>query len=99
MLNSDILFLIRPCRIRRGHVPIFAEKIENAKCDFDKGKCNVPACALFGSESALFRAGQEQTQEVYSNVTVATVEGSGHWTSSESPEDFVNKVIEYISHH
>lgn len=35
-----------------------------------------------GSESALLRVGQEQTQELYSNVTVATVERSGHWTSS-----------------
>ncbi|OXB37331.1 alpha/beta hydrolase fold protein [Cryptococcus neoformans] len=75
------------------------DHMQNYKFLRDNGKCNVPACALFGSESALLRVGQKQTEELYQDVTIVTVEGSGHWTASENPVDFVDKVIEYISHH
>lgn len=47
----------------------------------------------------LLRVGQKQTEELYQDVTIVTVKGSGHWTASENPVDFVDKVIEYISHH
>lgn len=46
------------------------------------GSAMSPLALYLDQKSALLRVGQEQTQELYSNVTVTTVERSGHWTSS-----------------
>lgn len=62
--------------------PIFAGKWKMRNAMLVTGSAMSPLALYLDQKSALLRVGQEQTQELYSNVTVTTVERSGHWTSS-----------------
>ncbi|KAI9707890.1 MAG: hypothetical protein M1820_004496 [Bogoriella megaspora] len=65
----------------------------------EKGRSKVPAAALDGDGSLLLQVAEEQTREYYENVEVVTVEGSGHWTAEENPDDFVKKVLDFVKKH
>lgn len=60
------------------------------------GKCPVPCQTLNGSGSFLAGIAQEQAEEMYTNVSTATVEGSGHWCAEENPPDFTKKVLDFV---
>lgn len=60
-----------------------------------EGKCKVPSLSLSGGESFLAGIAKEQHEEMYENVEVATVSGSGHWCAEENPADFVKQVLKW----
>jgi len=72
---------------------------DNLKMLADRGKCSMPAAALCGEKSILLEVAEEQTKQFYDNVEVVTVDESGHWTAEENPEDFVKKVLRFVSKH
>ncbi|KAH7360476.1 alpha/beta hydrolase fold protein-like protein [Rhexocercosporidium sp. MPI-PUGE-AT-0058] len=69
---------------------------ENRAWVKEKGKCKVPTLTMNGENSSLVNIAEAQAKEFYENVSVATVDGSGHWCAEENPEDFVEKVVKFV---
>ncbi|KAF2236662.1 alpha/beta hydrolase fold protein-like protein [Viridothelium virens] len=63
------------------------------------GKSGIPAAALDGDRSLLLEVAEAQTRQFYEQWEVITVQGSGHWTAEENPEDFVRKVLGFVQKH
>lgn len=63
----------------------------------EAGKCQVPCLGLNGAGSLLGgdRA-RRQCEEMYTDVKMEHVSGSGHWIAEENPEGFVEKVVEFV---
>lgn len=61
-----------------------------------EGKCKVRCQTLNGEGSFLAGIAKGMVEEMYADVSVATVDGSGHWCAEENPEDFVRKVLAFV---
>lgn len=72
---------------------------DNLKMLAQSGKLKMPAAALCGDQSILLEVADEQAQQFYQKSEVVTVDQSGHWTAEENPEDFVKKVLGFVSKH
>ena len=60
------------------------------------GKLKVRSMVLNGGGSFLANEAEAMAREYYEDVTVGTVEGSGHWIAEEQPEGFVKEVLGFI---
>ena len=75
------------------------DSADNLSILHQAGKCKVPCLTLNGEGSFLAPIAEEQAQEMYENVSVATVAGAGHWCAEENPEDFVKQVLNFVGKH
>ncbi|CAD6575782.1 MAG: hypothetical protein ASARMPRED_007465 [Alectoria sarmentosa] len=60
------------------------------------GKVEVRSMVLCGEHVFLTANALEMASEMYSNVEMDIVEGSGHWLAEENPVDFVRKVLGFV---
>ena len=74
-----------------------ADAEENRAWLAKEGKCKVNCQALNGSGSFLAGIAEDMVKEMYEDVSVATVDHSGHWCAEENPNDFVKKVLSFVS--
>ena len=65
----------------------------------ENGRSNVPCCAFSGAQSLLAGYAKSQTDEMYGNVQVVTVERSGHWVAEENPEGCCMAILEFVKKH
>jgi len=72
---------------------------ENREWLKEHGKCKVPTLTMSGENSFLANFAEKQAKEMYENVEVAIVKGSGHYCAEENPEDFVEKVLGFVRKH
>jgi len=42
---------------------------------------------------------EKQAKEMYEDVTLAKVEGTGHWCAEENPESFVEQILGFVGKH
>ncbi|THZ19223.1 alpha/beta-hydrolase [Aureobasidium pullulans] len=72
---------------------------DNAKLVKQQGKSKVPCCALWGELSFMIEIAEEQAKDMYEEVTLAKVEGTGHWCAEENPESYVKEVLRWVGKH
>ena len=72
---------------------------DNQKLLRNKGKCKTPCMMLNGGDSFLAPIAEEQGKEMYENVEMGNIEGSGHWCAEENPSGFVDVVVAFIEKH
>ena len=79
----------------RFNIKTLFSKIENiSEANFVKGACSVPTHFLRGGDSDyITRDDQAIIKKYFSNVSITTIEGAGHWLHAESPEEFYNEVM------
>ena len=76
-----------------------ADARDNQQWLTSRGRSKVPCLMLNGAESSWASTAEEQGREMYEEVQIGNVEGSGHWCAEENPKDFVDKVVSFVDQH
>lgn len=63
------------------------------------GKSKVPALALAGDGCFNNARAEEQLVEFYESVEKVEVRNSGHYVTDEAPEEFAEKILEWVGTH
>lgn len=78
----------------------FHQDFEDNKRTLEKqGRSKVACCALWGGLSFMIEIAEKQAKEMYEDVELAKVEGTGHWCAEENPESFVVQVLGFVGKH
>ena len=79
----------------RFNIEVLLEKLSNIQeADFVKGTCKVPTHFIRGGNSSYITAEDELIiNKHFSNFSIATIDGVGHWLHAESPERFYSEVM------
>lgn len=74
------------------------EKVSNIQeSDFIKGVCNIPIHFIRGGNSNYITAEDELIiKKHFSDFSIATIDGAGHWLHAENPEKFYNEVMGFL---
>ena len=63
---------------------------------FVVGACNIPTNFIRGGNSNyITHFDEHKINTHFSNCSITTIEGAGHWLHAEKPERFYNEVIEF----
>ena len=81
----------------RFNIDVLLEKVSNIQeADFIKGVCDVPALFIRGGNSNYITTEDELIiNKHFSDFSIATIDGAGHWLHAENPELFYSEVIEF----
>lgn len=73
------------------------EKVSNIQeADFIKGICDVPTHFVRGGSSNYVTIEDERIiNKHFSDVSIATIDGAGHWLHAENPDRFYSEVMEF----
>ncbi len=79
----------------RFNIEVLLEKIKNIQeADFIKGSLNIPTHFLRGGDSNYINSDDVALiNGVFTDVSIATLEGAGHWLHAQKPEAFYNEVM------
>jgi pimeloyl-ACP methyl ester carboxylesterase len=79
----------------RFNIDVLLEKVSNIQeSDFIEGVCNIPTHFLRGGNSDYINSTDELIiNKHFSDFSIATIDGSGHWLHAEKPEQFYNEVM------
>ena len=79
----------------RFNIDVLLEKVSNIQeADFIKGVCDVPTHFIRGENSNYITTEDELIiNKHFSDFSIATIEGAGHWLHAENPERFYNEVM------
>jgi len=79
----------------RFNIEVLLEKVSNIQeADFIKGVCNVPTHFIRGGNSNYITTEDELIiNKHFSDFSIATIEGGGHWLHTENPERFYTEVM------
>ena len=79
----------------RFNIEILLEKVNNIKeADYVKGVCDVPTHFVKGGASHYITIKDEIIiNKHFSDFSIATINGAGHWLHAEKPEKFYNEVM------
>ena len=79
----------------RFNIEVLLEKVSNIQeADFIKGVCGVPAHFIRGGNSNYITTKDELIiNKHFSDYSIATIEGAGHWLHAEQSEIFYNEVM------
>ena len=82
----------------RINLPVLSKEIYQIGGDFiDVSKVSKPVLFLRGSESGyIFDEDIAVIKTIFSDATIETIEGAGHWVQAEKPVEFVAAVINFI---
>ena len=72
------------------------DKVYNLAWKEKNGKVKTRAMILTGDASFLQEKALEMAEEMYADVSKGLVKNSGHWLAEENPEDFVQKVLDFV---
>ena len=79
----------------RFNIEVLLEKVNNIQeADFVKGICDVPTHFIRGGNSNYITTQDELIiNKHFSDFSIATIDGAGHWLHAENPERFYNEVM------
>ena len=79
----------------RFNIDVLLEKVSNIQeADFIQGVCKIPTHFIRGGNSNYITSEDELTiNKHFSDFSIATIEGAGHWLHAENPERFYNEVM------
>jgi len=79
----------------RFNIDVLLEKVSNIQeADFVKGICAIPTHFIRGGNSNYITTEDELIiNKHFSDFSIATIDGTGHWLHAENPERFYNKVM------
>jgi esterase len=79
----------------RFNIEVLLEKVSNIQqADFIKGVCDIPTHFIRGGNSNYITTEDELIiNKHFSDFSIATIDGAGHWLHAESPERFYNEVM------
>jgi len=79
----------------RFNIEVLLEKVNNIQeANFVKGICKVPTHFIRGGNSNYITTEDELIiNKHFSDFSIATIDGAGHWLHAESPERFYNEVM------
>jgi len=79
----------------RFNIDVLLEKVNNIQeADFVKEICDVPTHFIRGGNSNYITTEDELIiNKHFSDCSIATIEGAGHWLHAESPERFYDEVM------
>jgi len=79
----------------RFNIEVLLEKASNIQqADFVKGICDVPTHFVRGGNSNYITTQDELIiNKHFSDFSIATIDGAGHWLHAENPEYFYDEVI------
>lgn len=81
----------------RFNIDVLLEKVSNIQeADFIKGICEIPTLFIRGGNSNYITSEDELIiNKHFSDFSIATIPGVGHWLHAENPERFYNEVINF----
>jgi len=79
----------------RFNIDVLLEKVSNIQeADFVKGFCKIPTHFIRGGNSNYITTQDELIiSKHFSDFSIATIDGAGHWVHAESPERFYDEVM------
>jgi pimeloyl-ACP methyl ester carboxylesterase len=79
----------------RFNIDVLLEKVNNIQeADFVKGICDIPTHFIRGGNSNYITSEDELIiNKHFSDFSIATIDGAGHWLHAENPERFYNEVM------
>ena len=79
----------------RFNIEVLLEKVSNMQeADFIEGVCNIPTHFLRGGNSDYINSTDELIiNKHFSDFSIATIDGAGHWLHAENPERFYDEVM------
>ena len=79
----------------RFNIDVLLEKVNNIQvADFAKGICEIPTHFIRGGNSNYITTEDEIIiNNLFSDFSICTIEGAGHWRQAESPERFYDEVL------
>lgn len=79
----------------RFNIDVLLEKVRNIQeADFVKGICDIPTHFIRSGNSNYITSEDELIiNKHFSDFSIETIEGSGHWLHAENPEKFYTKVM------
>ena len=79
----------------RFNIEVLLEKVNNIQeADFVKGICDVPTHFIRGGNSNYITTEDELIiNKHFSDFSIATIDGVGHWLHAENPERFYTEVM------
>jgi esterase len=79
----------------RFNIDVLLEKVSNIQeSDFIKGICDIPTHFIRGGNSNYITTEDELIiNKHFSDFSIATIDGVGHWLHAENPERFYNEVM------
>jgi esterase len=79
----------------RFNIEVLLEKVSNIQeADFIKGICKVPTHFIRGGNSNYITDEDELIiNKHFSDFSIATIDGAGHWLHAEKPERFYDEVM------
>ena len=74
----------------RFNINVLLEKVNNIQeANFIKGVCMVPTYFIKGGDSKHITTEDEQIiNKHFSDFSITTIDGAGHWLHAEKPEEF-----------
>jgi pimeloyl-ACP methyl ester carboxylesterase len=81
----------------RFNIDVLLEKVSNIQeADFIKGVCNIPIHFIKGGDSNYITTEDELIiNKHFTDFSIATFDGAGHWIHADQPERFYNEVIKF----
>ena len=82
----------------RFNIDVLLEKVSNIQtADFIQGNCIIPTHFLrAGNSNYITEEDELIIQKHFTNFSISTIEGVGHWLHAEQPDIFYNEVIKFI---
>ena len=79
----------------RFNIGVLLEKVINIQeADFIEGVCSIPTHFLRGGKSDYINSADELIiNKHFSDFSIATIVGAGHWLHAEDPETFYSEVM------
>ena len=79
----------------RFNIEVLLEKVSNIQeADFIEGVCKIPTHFIRGENSKYITTEDELIiNKHFSDFSIATIDGAGHWLHAEQPERFYNEVM------
>ena len=79
----------------RFNINVLLEKVQNIQdASFVSGKLNVPTHFIRGSNSDYINSSDEiLIKKHFTDFSICTIEGAGHWLHAEKPERFYDEVM------
>jgi len=79
----------------RFNIDVFLEKVQNIEdARFVSGKLNVPTHFIRGSNSNYINSADELLiKKHFTDFSICTIEGAGHWLHAEKPKRFYDEVM------
>ena len=79
----------------RFNIEVLLEKVSNIQeANFVTGVCKIPTHFIRGGDSNYITTEDELIiNKHFSDFSIATIDGAGHWLHAENPEKFYNEVM------